>query len=169
MTTPVSPSERYSLRNVRPIDGGRKGRAVLILVIDDEPDVLLLCRVNLEYEGHEVLEASGGEEGLSMAVLHRPDIVVLDVMLPEKDGFTVLKRLREHRETAEVPVIFLTAKAQDDDQIRGFLAGAAEYVTKPFSPLALNQAVSRIAAMSPAERETRRSESLARLSLLGGL
>jgi two-component system OmpR family response regulator len=148
---------------------GGKGGPVRILVIDDEPDVLLLCRVNLEYEGHEVLEANGGEEGLALAVLHRPDIIVLDVMLPEKDGFTVLKRLREHRETAEVPVIFLTAKAQDDDQIRGFLAGAAEYVTKPFSPLALNQAVSRIAAMSPAERETRRSESLARLSLLGGL
>jgi DNA-binding response OmpR family regulator len=66
-----------------------------------------------------------------------------------------------------VPVIFLTAKAQDDDQIRGFLAGAAEYVTKPFSPLALNQAVSRIAAMSPAEREVRRTEQLARLSILG--
>jgi two-component system OmpR family response regulator len=148
---------------------GGKGGPVRILVIDDEPDVLLLCRVNLEYEGHEVLEANGGEEGLALAVLHRPDIIVLDVMLPEKDGFTVLKRLREQHETADVPVIFLTAKAQDDDQIRGFLAGAAEYVTKPFSPLALNQAVGRIAAMTPAERETRRSESLARLSLLGGL
>jgi DNA-binding response OmpR family regulator len=142
---------------------------VRILVIDDEPDVLLLCRVNLEYEGHEVLEAGGGEEGLDLAALHRPDLIVLDVMLPEKDGFTVLRRLRQHPETADVPVIFLTAKAQDDDQIRGFLAGAAEYVTKPFSPLALNQAVSRVAAMSPAERETRRSEHLARLSLLGGL
>ncbi|HEV8571632.1 MAG TPA: response regulator [Actinomycetota bacterium] len=139
-----------------------------ILVIDDEPDVLLLCRVNLEYEGHEVLEASGGEEGLHLAVRYRPDLIVLDVMLPEKDGFSVLRRLRQHTETADVPVIFLTAKAQDDDQIRGFLAGASEYVTKPFSPLALNLAVSRIAAMSPDERETRRTEHLARLSILGG-
>jgi DNA-binding response OmpR family regulator len=140
---------------------------VRILVIDDEPDVLLLCRVNLEYEGHDVLEAVSGEEGIDLAVLHRPDLIVLDVMLPEKDGFSVLRRLREHDDLAEVPVIFLTAKAQDDDQIRGFLAGAAEYVTKPFSPLALNQAVSRIAAMSPAERENRRTEQLARLSILG--
>jgi DNA-binding response OmpR family regulator len=140
---------------------------VRILVIDDEPDVLLLCRVNLEYEGHQVLEASSGEEGLRLAVAHRPDLIVLDVMLPEKDGFSVLRRLRELDRIAEVPVIFLTAKAQDDDQIRGFLAGAAEYVTKPFSPLALNQAVSRIAAMSPAEREVRRTEQLARLSILG--
>ncbi|HEV8681859.1 MAG TPA: response regulator [Actinomycetota bacterium] len=139
-----------------------------ILVIDDEPDVLLLCRVNLEYEGHEVLEASSGEEGIRLAVVHRPDLIILDVMLPEKDGFSVLRRLREHNEIVEVPVIFLTAKAQDDDQIRGFLAGAAEYVTKPFSPLALNQAVSHIAAMSPAEREVRRTEQLARLSILGG-
>jgi DNA-binding response OmpR family regulator len=142
---------------------------VRILVIDDEPDVLLLCRVNLEYEGHQVLEASSGEEGLRLAVAHRPDLIVLDVMLPEKDGFSVLRRLRELDRIAEVPVIFLTAKAQDDDQIRGFLAGAAEYVTKPFSPLALNQAVSRIAAMSPAEREVRRTEQLARLSILGRL
>lgn len=138
-----------------------------ILVIDDEPDVLLLCRVNLEYEGHDVLEAASGEDGIDLAVLHRPDLIVLDVMLPEKDGFSVLRRLREHDDLADVPVIFLTAKAQDDDQIRGFLAGAAEYVTKPFSPLALNQAVSRIAAMSPAERENRRTEQLARLSILG--
>ena len=138
-----------------------------ILVIDDEPDVLLLCRVNLEYEGHEVFEAGSGEEGLRLASLHRPDLIVLDVMLPEKDGFSVLRRLRELDEIAKVPVIFLTAKAQDDDQIRGFLAGAAEYVTKPFSPLALNQAVSRIAAMSPAERDVRRTQQLARLSILG--
>ncbi|MGH2683181.1 MAG: response regulator [Actinomycetota bacterium] len=139
-----------------------------ILVIDDEPDVLLLCRVNLEYEGHEVVEAGSGEEGLDQAVLHRPDLIVLDVMLPEKDGFSVLRRLREHSELADVPVIFLTAKAQDDDQIRGFLAGAAEYVTKPFSPVALNHAVSRVGAMTPAERDTRRNEQLARLSLLAG-
>lgn len=137
-----------------------------ILVIDDEPDVLLLCRVNLEFEGHEVLEAAEGQEGLDLAVLHGPDLIVLDVMLPEKDGFSVLRKLREYPETAEVPVIFLTAKAQEDDQIRGFLAGAAEYVTKPFSPLALNQAVSRVASMTPAQRETRRTEHLARLSLM---
>jgi DNA-binding response OmpR family regulator len=142
---------------------------VRILVIDDEPDVLLLCRVNLEYEGHQVFEATNGEEGLELAADRKPDLIVLDVMLPERDGFFVLRKLQERPETAEVPVIFLTAKAQEDDQMRGFLAGAAEYVTKPFSPLALNQAVSRVAAMSPEEREARRTEHLARLSILNHL
>lgn len=140
-----------------------------ILVIDDEPDVLLLCRVNLEYEGHEVFEAASSEEGLELALRHQPDLIVLDVMLPERDGFFVLRRLQERRETSEVPVIFLTAKAQEDDQIRGFLAGAADYVTKPFSPLALNEAVRRIASMNPEEREARRTEQLARLSILNYL
>jgi DNA-binding response OmpR family regulator len=142
---------------------------VRILVIDDEPDVLLLCRVNLEYEGHEVIEAASGGEGIELALRHTPDLIVLDVMLPERDGFFVLRRLQQHRETSEVPVIFLTAKAQEDDQIRGFLAGAADYVTKPFSPLALNEAVRRIAALKPEEREARRTEQLSRLSILNHL
>lgn len=140
--------------------------ALRILVVDDEPDVLLLCRVNLEFEGHEVLEASDGARALALAAEERPDLIVLDVMLPEQDGFSVLRSLQARRETRDIPVIFLTAKAQEDDQIKGFLAGAADYLVKPFSPLALNEAVRRLAAMSPAEREARRAELVAQLTLL---
>ena len=68
---------------------------VRVLVIDDEPDVILLCRVNLEFEGHEVLEAGSGEEGLAIAERELPDLIVLDIMLPRQDGFSVLRRLHQ--------------------------------------------------------------------------
>ena len=137
-----------------------------ILVIDDEPDVLLLCRVNLEFEGHQVLEAGDGEEGYDMAVREKPDLVVLDVMLPHRDGFHVLQRLMDTTATRDIPVILLTAKAQEDDQMRGWLAGASEYVTKPFSPVALTEAVRMVLSMSTEERAARRSEQLAQLTML---
>lgn len=139
---------------------------VRVLVIDDEPDVLLLCRVNLEFEGYQVLEASDGEAGFDAAVRERPDLIVLDVMLPQRDGFTVLQRLQDRRETKDIPVILLTAKAQEDDQLRGWTAGAADYVTKPFSPAALADAVRRVSAMTPEEREARRAENLTQLKIL---
>jgi len=105
-----------------------------VLVIDDEPDVLLLCRVNLERAGHEVLEAPDGERGMALARSERPDMIVLDVMLPRIDGFEVLETFRELEETRNVPVVMLTAKAQHEDQVRGWSSGASGYVTKPFSP-----------------------------------
>jgi two-component system, OmpR family, alkaline phosphatase synthesis response regulator PhoP len=137
-----------------------------ILVIDDEPDVLLLCRVNLQFDGHEVLEASDGDAGFQKAVAERPDLIVLDVMMPRRDGFSVLQELREKEETKDIPVILLTARAQEDDQVRGWLAGAAEYVTKPFSPSDLTDVVRGVLAMSPEERAARRSERLRRLTIL---
>ncbi len=137
-----------------------------ILVIDDEPDVLLLCRVNLEFEGHEVLEATDGEQGVEIALREHPDLIVLDVMLPQRDGFSVLEHLKGQSETQDLPVIMLTAKAQEDDQVRGWLGGAAEYVTKPFSPVALTEAVRSVLAMTPQERAARRSEHLTQLSIL---
>ena len=135
-------------------------------MIDDEPDVLLLCRVNLQFDGHEVLEASDGDTGFKKAVTEGPDLIVLDVMMPQRDGFSVLKELREVDETRDIPVILLTARAQEDDQVRGWLAGAAEYVTKPFSPMDLTESVRKVLAMSPEERAARRSERLRRLTIL---
>ena len=135
-------------------------------MIDDEPDVLLLCRVNLQFDGHEVLEASDGDTGFKKAVTEGPDLIVLDVMMPQRDGFSVLKELREVDETRDIPVILLTARAQEDDQVRGWLAGAAEYVTKPFSPMDLTESVRNVLAMSPEERAARRSERLRRLTIL---
>lgn len=140
-----------------------------ILVVDDEPDVLLLCRVNLQFDGHDVLEATDGDAGYQKAVAERPDLIVLDVMLPHRDGFSVLQQLREEEETKDIPVILLTARAQEDDQARGWLAGAAEYVTKPFSPTDLTDAVRSVLAMSPEERSARRSERLRRLTILDQL
>lgn len=137
-----------------------------ILVIDDEPDVLLLCRVNLQFDGHEVIEASDGDTGFKKAVTERPDLIVLDVMMPQRDGFSVLKELREVDETRDIPVILLTARAQEDDQVRGWLAGAAEYVTKPFSPMDLTESVRSVLAMTPEERAARRSERLRRFTIL---
>ena len=132
-----------------------------VLVIDDEPDVLLLCRVNLEHAGHQVLEAPDGEIGLELARNERPDIIVLDVMLPRRDGLDVLADLiSEH---AEMPVLLLTAKTQWEDQIRGWRAGAADYITKPFSPANLTEAVERVLAEEPEARVGRRADALRKL------
>lgn len=139
---------------------------VRVLVIDDEPDVILLCRVNLEFEGHEVLEAGSGEEGLAIAERELPDLIVLDIMLPRQDGFSVLRRLHERESTKDIPVVLLTAKAREDDQMRGWRTGADEYVTKPFSPVALTEAVARVAGMTPEERAASRRKHLDQLSLL---
>lgn len=134
-----------------------------VLVIDDEPDVLLLCRVNFEFAGHEVLEALDGERGMELATLARPDLIVLDIMLPGRDGLSVLQELGEKPETRDIPVVLLTAKAMEDDQLRGWQAGAVEYVTKPFSPLALTETVERVYEMSPEERRRRRDEAVSHL------
>lgn len=135
-----------------------------VLVIDDEPDVLLLCRVNLEIAGHEVLEAPNGELGLELALSSEPDVIVLDVMLPAKDGLEVLGELLSDRRTQGTPVILLTAKAQAEDRLAGWQAGCTEYVTKPFSPVALAQIVDRVAEMPVAERNARRDRELERLA-----
>ena len=133
-----------------------------VLVIDDEPDVLLLCRVNLEHAGHRVLEASDGNEGLAEAVSERPDAILLDVMLPEVDGFEVLTTLRSGH-LVEVPVVLLTARARWEDQVKGWQAGAADYVIKPFSPASLVDAVERALRSSPEELQERRAGALRRL------
>lgn len=134
-----------------------------ILVIDDEPDVLFLCRVNLEHAGHEVLEALNGERGIEMAATDRPDLIVLDIMLPRLDGLSVLKTLTADPGTRDTPVVLLTARVQADDQLRGWRAGCCEYITKPFSPLGLTETVQRLHAMTPDERREQREQALARL------
>lgn len=137
-----------------------------ILVIDDEPDVLLLCRVNLSFEGHEVIDASDGPQGMEAAIEERPDLIVLDVMLPHGDGFTLLDQLKTEPATKDIPVIMLTAKARGEDQRRGWEGGAALYLTKPFSPAALCEAVTSVSAMSPNERERHREQALRQLAVL---
>lgn len=137
-----------------------------ILVVDDEPDVLLLCRVNLEFEGYEVFEASDGQAAMTRVHEVKPDLVLLDVMMPKMDGWQVLTALKADTSVADIPVVMLTAKVQDQDQIRGWSAGAAEYITKPFSPLSLSQVLRDVLANSPAEEAARRQRILDKLRLM---
>jgi two-component system phosphate regulon response regulator PhoB len=105
-----------------------------VLVVDDEPDVLLLCRLNLEQRGHQVLEAPNGDEALGLAREGTPDLVVLDLMLPGIDGYQVLQALRADERTSGIPVLVLTAKSLQADRERSRQLGAAAFVTKPFLP-----------------------------------
>lgn len=139
-----------------------------VLVIDDEPDVLLLCRVNLQHAGYDVLEAADGERGLALAVGELPDgelpdAVVLDLMLPLMDGYGVLAALQADERTRTIPVLVLTAKAQREDRVRCWEEGASEYMTKPFSPAALSATLAQLMAMSPEQREERRTGVLKKL------
>jgi two-component system, OmpR family, phosphate regulon response regulator PhoB len=105
-----------------------------VLVVDDEPDVLLLCRLNLEQRGHQVLEAPDGDEALDLARREAPDLVVLDLMLPGIDGYQVLQTLRADEATSGIPVLVLTAKSLQADRERSRQLGAAAFLTKPFLP-----------------------------------
>ena len=113
----------------------------LILVVDDEPRMVRFVRMNLDLEGYKVTEAGSGIETLEKVRDELPDLVLLDVMMPEMDGFETLERLRE---ISTVPVIMLTVKGEEEDRIRGLELGADDYVTKPFSPREL---ASRIRAV----------------------
>jgi two-component system phosphate regulon response regulator PhoB len=105
-----------------------------ILVVEDEPDLADLVGYNLEQEGYEVGIAGAGATALSMARARTPDLVVLDLMLPDITGIDVCRQLRANKATAQVPVIVLTAKDEESDRVAGFEAGADDYVVKPFSP-----------------------------------
>ncbi len=105
-----------------------------ILVVDDEPDALELVSFNLKSAGYEVVTADNGNEALKKARQHVPDLILLDVMLPEVDGLEVCKLLRRDPATAPIPIIMLTAKAGEIDRVLGLELGAEDYVTKPFSP-----------------------------------
>ncbi len=119
-----------------------------ILIVEDERRMARFIRMNLEHDGFQVLEATRGQEGLDKLREELPDLILLDVMLPDIDGFEVLRRVRE---VSEIPVVMLTAKGEEDDRVRGLELGADDYVTKPFSPREL---VSRVRAV------LRRSEAL---------
>jgi DNA-binding response OmpR family regulator len=135
-----------------------------ILVVDDEPDVLLLCRVNLEFAGHEVFDAGDADRGMAAVFEHEPDLIILDIMLPMRDGLSFLRELRSNPVTADVPVILLTAKTQGSDQLVGFQTGADEYITKPFSPSVLTNTIESVFRMSPEERTSFRDKAMAQLS-----
>lgn len=115
-----------------------------ILVVDDERHIVRLVEVNLARAGYDVSVAYDGVEALEVFAKEKPDMVVLDVMMPRMDGFEVLKKLQADPNSQDVPVIMLTAKAQDADIFRGWSSGVSSYLTKPFNPRELLTFVERI-------------------------
>src|SRR5437660_5017076 len=135
-----------------------------VLIIDDEAPIRLLCRVNLEAEQMEVIDAGDGPTGLEKACSEQPDVILLDVMMPGLDGWQVAEALLDDERTRSIPIIFLTARAEVRDRARRLDLGGIDYVTKPFNPrelapliLELTQRVDR------GEREDLRREKIAEL------
>ena len=142
-------------------------RLTRVLVIDDEAPIRLLCRVNLEAEGMEVIEANDGPSGLEQARLEKPDVILLDVMMPALDGWRVAEKLVDDDSTHDIPVIFLTARAEFRDRARGLDIGGVDYVTKPFNPLELAPLVRELLArIARGERDELRREKLGELRAL---
>jgi DNA-binding response OmpR family regulator len=108
--------------------------AETILIVEDEADVVDLLRYNLGKVGFSVLIARDGVQGIEMARQHRPELIVLDLMLPAMDGYSVCKTLRKEADTKTVPILILTARGEPDERVRGLESGADDYLTKPFSP-----------------------------------
>jgi DNA-binding response OmpR family regulator len=135
-----------------------------VLVVDDEAPIRLLCRVNLEAEKMEVLEAADGESGLETARVEKPDVVLLDVMMPGMDGWEVAERLLDDEATREIPLVFLTARAELRDRARGLELGGVDYITKPFNPVELAFVVeSMLERVRRGERDDLRREKIAEL------
>lgn len=133
-----------------------------MLVVDDEPAIRFICRVNLRDAGLHALEAADGETGLSVARSERPDIILLDIMLPGMDGWRVAEELAADSRTAEIPIVFLSARSEHADQVRAYEAGGIAYVTKPFDPIVLGETVSTaLERVACGEREALREEWLA--------
>ena len=118
--------------------------AARVLVVDDDPVIVRLLEVNLRLEGYEVETASRGEEAVERALATDPALVLLDVMMPGLDGWETCRRLRQEPRFEHTPVVFLSARAQDDDRSKGLALGSVSYVTKPFDPSRLMELVGRL-------------------------
>jgi DNA-binding response OmpR family regulator len=127
-------------------DPASAGDQPVILAADDDEDILQLVSFRLGRSGYRVLQAHDGEEAVALALEHEPDLAVLDVMMPKMDGFEVVRRLRAEEATKSIPIIMLTARAQDSDVQGGFEAGANDYLRKPFSPKELRTRVQALLA-----------------------
>ena len=115
-----------------------------ILICDDDPAILRVLEVNLEVEGYDVLLARHGEEAIEVAAAEQPDLIILDIMMPRLDGYQTAERLKSMNKTRDIPVVFLSAKAQQSDIDKGRAYGVASYLTKPFDPNDLLDVVERL-------------------------
>ena len=125
------PRQRIASTPVQPPPRGRLGR---VLVVEDEPDVAELVRFNLVKEGYEVTVLGNGADGVRHARNGKPDVILLDIMVPQLNGWEVCRRLKQDPETVRIPIIMLTGRVDEGDKVLGFELGADDYVTKPFSP-----------------------------------
>ena len=117
-----------------------------ILIADDHPEVVELVRISLEGEDYEIVDASNGEEALKKARFEKPDLIILDVMMPGMNGFEVCRQLKKDPQGKEIPIVMLTAKGQKVDKQKARRMGAREYITKPFSPSHLLAKIQEILA-----------------------
>ncbi|MEZ4837100.1 MAG: response regulator [Caldilineaceae bacterium] len=140
-----------------------------ILIIDDEATIRRLLSVLLKRNGHEVLEAADGETGVETANNHQPDIILLDIMMPRVDGFETLRRLRANPNTAEIPVIFVSAKSQVEDRVEGLRLGADDYVVKPADPTELMMRIEAVMNRSRRQIRRRRAATHALVGVRGGV
>lgn len=121
-----------------------EGQNKKILIVDDEPGVVEIVRVNLEWEGYDICEAFDGQEGWDIVRSEKPDLVILDIMMPKMSGLELLERIKADPHISDMPVIILTVRAKDEDVIQGLEQGAVKYLTKPFDPLNLVRVVRKI-------------------------
>jgi two-component system, OmpR family, response regulator len=138
----LSSAWRVTIQSMETLTDARQRPDARLLVVEDEPNILELLSASLRYAGFDVVTAAAGTEAVQAAQRHRPDLIVLDVMLPDMDGFDVIRRLRGGG--ARIPVVFLTARDATEDKIRGLTLGGDDYVTKPFS---LEEVIARIRAV----------------------
>jgi DNA-binding response OmpR family regulator len=138
-----------------------------VLVIDDQKAIRLLCRVNLEAEGMEVIEAADGDTGIAQARENKPDVVLLDLMMPRLDGWQVAEELVGDERTHDIPIVFLTARAELRERAKGLEIGGVDYITKPFNPTELARFVEGVLERSKdGEPDEQRREKLVQLRSL---
>lgn len=133
-------------------DASSAGKTVLL--VEDESDLNELLTYSLEKDGFKVLSAESGEQGVKLLSSHQPDMILLDLMLPGIDGLEVCRLVKENSDTADVPVIMLTAKGEESDIVRGLEMGADDYITKPFSPRVLNARIRAVLRRAESEAQT---------------
>ncbi len=131
-----------------------------ILIVDDDLDSLKLIGLMLQRQGYEIVVANNGQQALSKASTERPDLIILDIMMPDMDGYEVCRRLRRDTSTQAIPIIMFTAKTMVDDKVAGFEAGADDYLTKPTHPAELASRVKAVLARSAAQRRQGTDQSM---------
>lgn len=131
-----------------------------ILLVDDEADILEFLKYNLEQDNFEVLVSSNGKDALKK-ITHNPDLIVLDIMMPEMDGFEIYQQIKANKEYHDIPIIFLTAKSGETDEIKGLDLGASDYIQKPISPKKLIARIkSNLRKSDQAEKKSKKFENL---------